>query len=125
MKTAYLNLRITPEDKKLLSDLAWKNRMSMSEMVTLLIRRAAADDLSKQLEDLKREVAAVSPAEVKINDIAAAPDQPDRYSPGQTPDCPFCNWFKENQGCTNPDLKGSTLYMVVGDCPHWEMTVQD
>ncbi len=124
MKTAYLNLRITPDDKKLLSDLAWKRRMSMSEMVALLIRRAAADELGQQMEALKQEVAAAAPTRtsVKLNDIAAAPE----YMPGESPDCsPSCRWF-HNGDCTHPDYKDTwDTETITGDCTRYEPKPRD
>ncbi len=40
MKTSTLTIRISPEDKKVISDLAWKNRMSMAEYLLYLVRKA-------------------------------------------------------------------------------------
>lgn len=150
MKTAYLNLRIAPDDKQLLSDLAWQHRMSMSEMVTLLIRKAAADELGQELKVLKDDIAAAAPfivekikqdraaaaprranvtnvktsaqQKAKLNDIAATAE----YMPGDSPDCsPSCRWFLFGD-CTHPDYKDTwDTKTITGDCTRYEPQPHD
>lgn len=135
MKTAYLNLRIDPDDKQRLSDLAWQHRMSMSEMVSFLIRKAAADELAQQLETIKLEVAAAAPRsanvtnvktaaqqKAKLKDIAAAAE----YMPGDSPDCsPSCRWFRFGD-CTHPDYKDTwDTEIITGDCTRYEPQPRD
>lgn len=38
MKTETLTIRLTPEDKKLISDLAWMRRQSMAELIIQMAR---------------------------------------------------------------------------------------
>lgn len=51
MKTSTLTIRVSPEDKQILSDLAWKNRMSMAEFLISLVRKAEKAEQKK----LKRQ----------------------------------------------------------------------
>ncbi len=51
MKTSTLTIRISPEDKKIISDLAWKNRMSMAEFLLYLVKKAEKAEQKK----LKRQ----------------------------------------------------------------------
>ncbi len=47
LKTSTLTIRISPEDKKIISDLAWKNRMSMAEFLLYLVRKAEKAEQKK------------------------------------------------------------------------------
>lgn len=58
-KTKYLNIRIGPEDKKLIEDTAAYNRISVSELIIMLIH----DLISEGGKTIKSEVRLKSPVE--------------------------------------------------------------
>lgn len=132
MKTTTLTIRLTQEDKKLISDLAWSRRISTAELLVDLAHRAAGDPLppvqdlrselnkmKSELEDLSREIAALAPQRRSVAKPAA--DGPE-YIPGETPDCgpDRCRWFY-NGDCIHPEYKDHwDTVEIHGDCPNWE-----
>ncbi len=48
MKTETLTIRLSTEDKQLISDLAWQKRMSMAELLVSLAKKAEKAEQRKK-----------------------------------------------------------------------------
>ncbi len=55
LKTSTLTIRISPEDKQLISDMAWQRRTSMAELIVYLVRKADKAEQKKRKSQESKE----------------------------------------------------------------------